>query len=197
LNAIYLSGLWQSLANAELPALTKLASFAFDHEAEISDHWNEHYYSLCALESAPYASDAAWDAIFVLAYRPFLTADRIARGLQVFNSSLDVDARSVNQVLDFIHFANINDMELMSANWQDINDLGEDAQYQDAIRHCRFPFDPLICAGLTPEELMAIDSSVTNLLVACCSRIPVTARAHQMLIAPVLDAISKQVVMSA
>jgi len=85
----------------------------------------------------------------------------------------------------------------MSANWQDINDLGEDAQYQDAIRHCRFPFDPLICAGLTPEELMAIDSSVTNLLVACCSRIPVTARAHQMLIAPVLDAISKQVVMSA
>jgi hypothetical protein len=182
---IKLSELWGGLSTATEDQLHNLAEFENTNENAIGDAWERHYYSYRFFDDAVYAADAIWDAVFVVAYRNFITARKRERGLSVFKYVFCTDAKSLVDILLTVADASDEDFITLSSAWADINDYGESAEYQAAIQACNFPFPSSITDHLSDEESILVYAGINNLLIAGNSAIAVTSEDYKMMIEPV------------
>ncbi len=187
---IKLSELWNGLSLVTIGDLHCLSEFEDLNEHAIGDAWERHYYSYAYIDGYAYAADAIWDAVFVVAYRKFITMQQRERGLRVFQDVFNANVRSLVDILVTVANASDGDFVALSEAWADINDYGESASYQEAIQACVFPFSGEIADLISDEETVLIRSAVNNLLIAGNSAIPVTAEDYKVMIEPVWHLVS-------
>jgi hypothetical protein len=180
LTIIRLSELWSALKDASAREVCDLAESYRQHGEDIGELYARHYRSLRWSDHAPYSADAAWDAIFTLSYRPFLSETQVWRGLAVFNRSLGCNVRSIPQALSVLADANDADYVRLSRDWANIN--GDSSAYRNLASNFRFSWEVSI-----PEQALDDASSLVNaLIVACVSVLTVERRDRELVVDPVL-----------
>lgn len=182
---IRLSELWGGLSTATEDQLHGLAEFENTNENAIGDAWERHYYSYRFFDDAVYAADAIWDAVFVVAYRNFISESARERGLRAFKYVFRADAKSLVDILRAVADASDEDFIALASAWADINDYGESEDYQAAIRTCYFPFPSSTIDRFSDEESTLVYAGINNLLIAGNSAIAVTSEDYKMMIEPV------------
>jgi len=186
LTIIRLSELWSTLNDASAREVYYLAKTYRQHKNDIDELYARHYDSLRWSDHAPHSADATWDAVFTLAYRPFLSETQIWRGLAVFNGSLGCDVRSIPQVLSVLADANDADYMRLSRDWASIN-AGSPA-YRSLVSNFRFPWEMQVSEQALDDASLLVNA----LVVACVSVLPVERRDKELVVDPVLALMQRQ-----
>lgn len=184
---IRLSEFWSALHDASAQDLSDLADHYREHEDEIAELYDRHYLSLRWSDHAPHSADATWDAVFSLAYRPYLNSAQVWRGLFVFNRTFESNVRSIPNVLSVLADADDDDYVRLSRNWVHIND-GSFA-YRNLVNNFRFPWER---PSLPKSTLDNVSSAINALLVACVSALTVERRDKELVVDPILRLMSAQ-----